>query len=82
MRRFLIKTKYLGPTKIYGSRIRATSPGYKPVTVGYDYSKNYEDNCRKAAETFLIRNAVNWTLDNKPIDDYVNTYFFWIAVES
>jgi len=82
MRRFIIKTKYLGATNIYGSRIRATLPGYKPVTVGYDHSMDYKDNCRKAAEMFLIRNAVNWTLDNEPIDDGISTHLFWIALES
>jgi hypothetical protein len=82
MQCFTIKTKYLGPTNTRGSRIRATSPGYKPVTVGYDHSMDYKDNCRKAAEMFLIRNAVNWTLDNEPIDDGISTHLFWIALES
>ena len=79
---FIIKTKHLNATDIRHSRIRATSPGCKPVTIDYDHSKTHKDNCRKAAEMFLIKNALNWTLDNEPVNDGVSTHLFWFAVGS
>ena len=81
MRRFLIKTKSLGPTNTLGTRIRASSPGYKPVTASYDYARSFKENCRAVAEAFLLKNSVNWALDGDPIDDG-SACIFWIAVES
>ena len=81
MRRFLIKTKSLGATNTLGTRIRASSPGHKPVTVSYDYAKSFKENCRAAADLFLAKNKVGWTLDGNPIDDG-SACIFWVALES
>jgi hypothetical protein len=82
MRRFVIKTKYLGASNVYGARIRVSLPGYKPVTTGYDYEKDFKENCRAAARIFLIKNNVNWVLDNDPVDDGMSSHFFWVASET
>ena len=81
MRRFIIKTKSLGATNTLGTRIRASSPGYKSATVRYDYTRSFKENCRAAADLFLAKNKVSWALDGDPIDDG-SACIFWIAVES
>ena len=46
-----ISTKYLAPTNIKGSRIKATHTGkVQSVTFGYDYSLDTYGNHLKAAE--------------------------------
>jgi len=81
MRRFIIKTKYLGATNTLGTRIRASLSGYKSVTVSYDYARSFKENCRAAADLFLAKNKVGWALDGDSIDDG-SACIFWIAIES
>lgn len=54
-----IITKYLGPTKTKGSRIKAKPSGnVKQVTIAFDYSLNDEGNHALAAQMLL--NKLGW----------------------
>jgi hypothetical protein len=45
-----ITTKYIGPTNVRGSRVKALSAA-KNITLHWDYALNPDDNHRVAAET-------------------------------
>ena len=53
-----IITKYIGPSNVRGSRIKAFCPGGS-ITIGYDHSLNSEECHRKAAEA--LRDRMKWT---------------------
>lgn len=56
-----IKTKYIGPGAVKGSRIRASCEA-KTVFVPRDYSLDIAANHRVACEALL--KAMGWTTDN------------------
>lgn len=53
-----IETKFLGPTKTRGSRVKATADAGS-VTIGWDYSIDVVDNHRLAAEQLMKK--LEWT---------------------
>ena len=55
-----ILTKYIGPSNVRGSRIKATASAGS-VTVGYNHALNTEDNHKAAAEA--LRDKFGWKGD-------------------
>jgi len=78
-----VETKYLRPTNTRGARIRASTgrPGHRAVTLGYDYARDFEGNCRAAAEECLRRNKVQGCLCKNPAR-MLNGSFLWVAYNS
>lgn len=54
-----IITKYIGPSNVRGSRIKATAQAGS-VTIGYRYELNTEENHRAAAEKLAARYGWEW----------------------
>lgn len=54
-----ISTKYIGPTNVRGSRIKAYDSDNNQVTIGYPHELSGEDVYRKAAEA--LRDKMGWT---------------------
>lgn len=54
-----ITTRYAGPTNTRGSRIIASEPDGKRLTLSYDSSLDSETNHRVAAEA--LRDKLGWT---------------------
>lgn len=52
-----IVTKFLGPTNVRGSRVKATCDA-DSLTVNWDHSLGIEDNHRKAAEA--LQHKLGW----------------------
>lgn len=53
-----IETRYLGPTNTRGSRITATEPDGKRLTISYPHELSGEAVHRKAAEA--LRDKLGW----------------------
>lgn len=56
-----IRTKYLGPTNVRGSRVKAWEPDGKSITLSYDPALDVEGNARVVAEA--LRDKLNWKGD-------------------
>ena len=52
-----IVTKFLGPTNVRGSRVKATADAGS-ITLSWDHSLNVEENHRRAAEA--LRDKLGW----------------------
>ena len=52
MSHLAIKTRYIGPGNIKGSRVKATSVNKMSVTIGWDNSLDGDENHLKAAKAF------------------------------
>lgn len=50
-----ITTKYLGPTNVKGSRIKATEPDGKSVTLHWDHALDAEENHAAAAKALMTK---------------------------
>lgn len=50
-----ILTKYLGPTNHRGSRVKATLPSGKSLTLGWDCALNSEENHELAAKAIASK---------------------------
>jgi len=53
-----IETKYIGPSNVRGSRIKASAEGVKSITISYDHSLSSEDAHDKAA--LALANKYGW----------------------
>ena len=49
----IIRTKFLGPTNFKGSRLKATTPSGKHITISWDYALNIDGNHRAAARACI-----------------------------
>jgi hypothetical protein len=49
-----IETKWLGPTNVRGSRVKATAEAGS-ITLSWDHSLNTDENHRKAAEALAAK---------------------------
>jgi len=54
-----IKTKFIGPSNVKGSRIRASEPDGKSVTISYSHELNGDENHLAAAQALCKR--MNWS---------------------
>lgn len=73
-----IQTRYVGPTDTKGSRIIASEPDGKRLTLSYDSALDSEPNHRKAAEA--LRDKLNWS-GNLAGGYLKNSTYVWVFVE-
>lgn len=53
-----ITTKFIGPSNVRGSRIKATSTSGKSVIVSYDHALDSEENHHRAAK--MLAHKLGW----------------------
>lgn len=60
-----IRTRYLGPSNVKGSRCKASDEDGNQITIGWDNSLNSKGNHRKAAEALCRK--MGWSLDHSEL---------------
>lgn len=70
-----IEVKVHAPTDTKGKRISCTVKGEKRQYFPWDYSRNYAENVRSAAEAFCQKklNAAGYAIDTPVLTEYVST---------
>lgn len=60
-----IETKYIGPSNVRGSRIKASAEGVKSVTLSYSHGLNSEGNHDRAA--LALAEKYKWLTDRQHV---------------
>jgi hypothetical protein len=74
-----IRTRYIGPTKVRGSRIQAKCEA-KTIYMSYDHGLNLDENHRQACEILLCE--MNWLKEHGRYSEMVGGSFdrdmYWV----
>lgn len=62
-----IKVTITTPTSVRGVRVKATGPGFKIASLGYDHELSLIGNAQAALEVFLVENRIPMDYELAPL---------------